>query len=201
MKTRFIIAIIILFISTGLNAQRFNGGILVGINTSQIDGDSWAGYNKVGLLTGAFVNTEIAEDWEAQMEIKFAGKGAAPKAKSPDQRKIRLNYIDVPIIAGYKPINALKIEGGVSFNYLFSAEFYDAVWENMFDWYEQPNNFEMALTFGVNYTFFQNFDLNVRYNYSLFPVRTNYSGSSLGEGAWFNNVLSFALYFHIGRRE
>lgn len=199
MRVRYILFSFFMIVSVALNAQRFHGGILAGINASQVDGDSWAGYYKTGLLLGAFVNTDLTQDWGGQLEIKFAGKGAATHPKSPILQKIRLNYIDVPVLAYYKPIEVLKIEGGLSFNYLYNAEYYDGDW--MDTWDQEPNKFETAITFGVNYTFFQNFDINARYSYSLFPVRTKYSGSSLGEGAWFNNVLSFALYFHIGRRE
>lgn len=197
MKTRLLLFVFLIVFSVYANAQRFKGGVLAGINASQVDGDSWAGYYKTGLLLGAFVNTEFRNNFGGQLEIKFSGKGSANHPKSPIIQKIKLNYVDLPVLLTYKPVTNLKAEGGISLNYLFKAEYYDGDW---FDtWDKEPNKFETAITFGVNYTFFQNFDINVRYNYSLFPVRSRYSGSSLGEGAWFNNYFSFALYFHIGR--
>jgi hypothetical protein len=199
MKTRSLLLIIAVVFSTALSAQRFQGGILAGLNASQVDGDSWGGYYKTGLLLGAFVNTEFRNNFGGQLEIKFSGKGSANYPKSPIIQKIKLNYIDLPILVTYKTIDALKLEGGISINYLFKAEYYDDDW--MDNWILEPNKLETAIVFGVNYTFFQNFDINARYSYSLFPVRSFSSSSNFSEGAWFNNVLSFALYFHLGRFE
>ena len=202
MKARTILIIGILFFSVALNAQRFKGGALVGFNASQVDGDSWAGYYKTGLLLGAFVNTDFRDNFGGQLEIKYSGKGASTHPDSPVIQKIKLNYIDIPVIATYRPIRPLQIETGISFNYLYNGEIYDGDWFDIFDYFERkPNKIESSFLVGLNYTFFKSFDFNIRYNYSLMPVRSKYSSSQWGQGAWFNNVISFALYFHFGDRE
>ena len=199
MKIRNLFILIVLFFAISANAQRFKGGILVGINASQIDGDSWAGFYKTGLLAGAFVNTDLKDKFSAQMEIKYSAKGSAPHKDTYDYRKIRLNYIDVPIIGQYEAVENLKLEAGLSFNYLFKAEYYDGTWYDNWVPGEEPNSMETALVFGFNYTFFTRFDMNIRWNYSLFPVRSTYAGSTWGDGAWYNHVINFGLYFHIGK--
>lgn len=200
MKTRYILFILLFIGSFSLNAQRFNGGILAGFNAAQIDGDSWSGFYKSGLLLGAFVNTEFTTDFGGQLEIKYSGKGSSTSPKSSNIQKVRLNYIDLPVLVSYKALDALKIEAGVSFNYLYSASHYDGSWSD--EWALEPNKFETALIFGVNYTLFNAFDFNVRYSYSLFPVRSaDYSTSTIEEGAWFNNFISFGMYFNLGNKE
>lgn len=201
MKTRNICIIAVLFfISLNTNAQRFKGGILVGMNASQIDGDSWSGFYKTGLLAGAFVFTEFQDKFGAQLEIKYSGKGAAPQKDSYDYpKKVRLNYIDVPVLGTFKPIEHLKLEAGLSINYLFKAEYYDGAWFNYGD--DGPNPFEAAVVIGLNYTFFTRFDLNVRWNSSLVPIRGEYTGATFVDGAWSNHVINFALYFHLGNRD
>ena len=202
MKTRFaLLCLFVLFSLTG-NAQRFKGGILAGINASQIDGDTWAGFFKGGLVAGAFVYTDLPDNFGAQLEIKYSAKGSAPHPDSRDAgKKIRLNYIDVPVVGSYEVVDNLKLQAGLSVNYLFKAEYHDGAWFDNWAPGEEPNQFETALVFGLNYRFFQRFDFNLRYSYSLFPVRSKYTGSSWGEGAWYNQVASFALYFHIGQRD
>jgi hypothetical protein len=191
----------VLTISVTLNAQRFKGGIIAGMNASQIDGDSWAGFYKGGLVAGAFVNTKLRDKFGAQLEIKYSAKGSAPHPDSYDYpKKIRLNYIDLPLIGSYETVKNLKLEAGLSINYLFKAEYYDGAWFT-WDQEDEPNPFETSMLFGINYTLFQRFDFNLRFNYSLFPVRSKYSGSSWGEGSWYNQVVNFALYFHLGQRE
>jgi hypothetical protein len=196
MKTRILLSFLFIIFAVAANAQRFKGGVLVGMNASQIDGDTWAGFYKGGLLAGAFVNTELRDKFGAQLEIKYSAKGSAPHKDSPDLRKIRLNYIDVPILGSYEAVENLKLEAGLSLNYLFKAEYYDGAWYDFGEY--GPNPFETALIFGLNYSFFKRFDFNIRWNYSLFSVRNSYSGTNFNEGAWFNHVINFGLYFHIG---
>jgi len=202
MKTKYLF-IIILFslLSSKAYSQRFKGGILLGMNASQIDGDYWSGFYKGGLLAGAFVNTELQDNWGAQLEIKYSAKGSAPHPDSPDYpMKIQLNYIDVPLIGTFEAVENLKLEAGISFNYLFSGKISDASgWNDFND--DGPNSFETSVLFGLNYRFFTRFDLNLRYNVSLVPISGDYTGQTFKKGAMSNHVISFALYFHLGNRD
>jgi len=193
--------VLILFLTTSLitQAQRFKGGILLGINASQIDGDTWGGYYKMGLVGGAYVKTNFIDKWGGQLEIKYSSKGSANGFGVAYPVKIRLQYIDLPVLATYEAIDNLKVQAGISLNYLFDAQWYDGGWSD--SWDTPPGELESDLTFRINYHFFQRFDFNLRYSYSLFPVRSKASTDSWGVGAWFNNVVTFALYFDIGNNE
>ncbi|MBN1117078.1 MAG: PorT family protein [Bacteroidales bacterium] len=196
MKIRILIISAIIFFSLTIKAQRFQGGVLAGINACQIDGDNWSGFNKLGLNFGAFVNTKFNDEWGGQLEIKYSGKGSSSGPFSTEPQLVSLRYIDIPILATYEIKKDLKIQGGISINYLFSGMYYAGEWFD--DWDYPPTKYETAITCGVNYRYFESFDFNLRYSYSIMPVRTAYSTSSWGEGAWFNNYLTFALYFEIG---
>ncbi len=180
-------------------AQRFKGGVLIGMNASQIDGDNWGGYYKTGLVLGAFVNTSFDEKWGGQLEIKYSSKGSANGFNHFEPQKIRLRYVDIPVLARYNATEKLKLEAGVGFNYLFSDSYYNGEW--MDDANDDLHPIESALNLGINYTYFSRFDFNLRFSYSLFPVRGNSSTSSFGEGAFYNNVLTFGVYFHLGSDE
>lgn len=202
MKRKYIplLIIFLLTLTTGAKAQRFQGGVLVGLNASQIDGDTWAGFFKGGLLTGAFVNTHLRDKWGAQLEIKYSAKGSAPHPESADYpMKIKLTYIDVPVVARYEAVNHLNIEGGLSINYLFNSKAFVGSWMDLDQ--EGLKSFETAIVIGINYQFFQRFDFNIRYNYSLLPIRGKYVTSTWGDGVWYSQVINFALYFHFGQTE
>jgi hypothetical protein len=179
------------------SAQRFKGGIVLGMNASQIDGDHWAGYNKAGLVGGAFVLTDFKDKWSGQMEIRYAAKGSATPKYYATQRKYRLQYIEIPVLAQYEPLNNLKLQFGLSFGYLFSAAQNDGYGYEKFE--EIPTRIEVAALAGINYTFFTRYDVNIRFSYSVLPVFSNYTGSTYGTGAWYNNVLTFAFYYRIGQ--
>ena len=72
MKLQNLLIPFLLFFALSVNAQRFKGGILIGMNASQIEGDGWAGFYKGGLLAGAFVNTDLKDKFGAQLEIKYS---------------------------------------------------------------------------------------------------------------------------------
>jgi hypothetical protein len=197
MKFKLFIIVLVNIFCISLSAQRFNGGILAGFNASQIDGDKLAGYNKLGILVGTFVNTDFTNKLGGQLELKYSAKGSSTAKDDFNKLKVRLNYIDIPVLLTYEAVKNLTLQGGLSFNYLFSAKYFDGAWFD--DLSIDPNKFETALQAGINYKFFEAFDINLRYNYSLIPVRKEDSGDTfLDEGLWFNNVVSFALYFQIG---
>jgi hypothetical protein len=74
-----LIVFILVFSISGtlLNAQqRFNAGIKAGVSTTQVSGDTYSGYNKAGLVGGAFVRGIMNEKWTGQFEIMYIQKGS-----------------------------------------------------------------------------------------------------------------------------
>ena len=192
-----LILIILLLIPLIVSAQRFKGGLVLGLNVSQIDGDKFAGYNKAGLVGGAFVYTEFNEKWSALMEIRYAAKGSATPKYYSFTTKYLLQYIEIPLLAQYEPVNKLKLQFGISIGYLFNASQNDGNGYEKFN--EIPSRGEVAVCAGINYSLTNHLDVNARFSYSALPVFSNYTGSTWGTSAWYNNVLTFALYYRIGQ--
>ncbi len=176
-------------------AQRFKGGVVAGFNVSQIDGDFWAGYNKAGLVGGAYVFTEFIDAWGAQMEIRYTAKGSANSIQSDEHRKIRLQYIELPLMATYNFLADLQAQTGVSLGYLFNAAQNDGYGYETFD---QFDKFEIALSIGANYEIVEKLSINIRFSYSILPTYALYSGASYPY-AMYNNVITFAFYYRIGQ--
>ena len=177
------------------SAQRFKGGIVAGMNVSQIDGDFWAGYNKAGLVGGAFVFTELRDSWGAQMEIRYSAKGSANSIYADLHRKIRLQYIEMPLLATYDVFKKIQAQGGFSIGYLFNAAQNDGYGYETFDQFDQ---YEIALNIGAGYKVLDRIEINVRFAYSILPTYALYSGASFPY-AMFNNVVTFAIYYRIGQ--
>jgi len=184
-----------LLLSVISNAQRFKGGAVIGFNVSQIDGDFWSGYNKAGMVGGAYVYTEFSDRWGSQMEIRYSAKGSATSLNNPVHRKIRLQYIELPLLVTYDFFTHFQAQGGVSVGYLFNAAQNDGYGYEDFDQFDQ---YEFALNIGVNYKVLKKLSANVRFSYSILPTYALYSGATLPY-AMFNNVLTFAIYYHIGQ--
>ncbi len=54
---------------------------------------------KAGFQGGVFVNAQLSDLFNAQLEIKYAGKGAKKPVTStdPDIYTLTLHYIDIPV--------------------------------------------------------------------------------------------------------
>ena len=124
-RATFLLVILLLCITS--HSQAFFGGIALGGVTSQIDGDHNNGFHKVGFTGGAFVGLELTDIFEAQFEIKYIQKGSRSDAEDPDQFLIRLDYVELPLVAsanlGFVNINGrtfdwISLEAGASVDVL-----------------------------------------------------------------------------------
>lgn len=87
--------------STEVSAQTFKGGIVLGMNGSQLNGDNVAGYNKWGLCGGVSIGVNVSKVLSVSVEMLFSQRGSSEKLSiNPLKVKngIALNYIELPII-------------------------------------------------------------------------------------------------------
>jgi Outer membrane protein beta-barrel domain len=105
MKKLFFILFIHLFINDLSAQNRFGGGVVLGFNGSQMDGDRAAGYNKVGLNAGLRGTVRLNEEgrWLLTTEILFSQRGARSVEKDYfiTNWKATLNYLEVPVMVSY----------------------------------------------------------------------------------------------------
>ena len=111
---KLVTLLLLMFFCICAHSQAFFGGIAFGGVTSQVDGDHNNGFHKVGLTGGAFVGLELSDIFEAQFEIKYIQKGSRSSAEDPYQFVIRLDYIELPLVAsanlGFLNINGRKVD-------------------------------------------------------------------------------------------
>jgi len=195
------------FISISIQGQNFGGGIVLGISSSQVGGDNLAGFNKAGLLVGAFANTSISELLSFQMEMTFIQKGSNnPKmndVEHPNYRKedITSSYIEVPLILQYHQSSKLKIEGGVLLAYLINGYYNDLNGKIPIYTVNPFIQYDFGVLLGINYKYSKNISFNSRVSNSILPLGTEdydsinaYNSSRKGK---YNSVLSFTIYYNL----
>ena len=182
-----------------VSAQNFEGGALLGLTASQIDGDNYRGYNKVGLQGGGWVRRMFTYTLAGQMELRYVQKGALKTASSTDQTysKTSLHYIDIPLMAQYIYNEDVVIELGIGPEILMSSKIEDENGALPID--PEYNRFTMSAIAGIGYRFLEVYSFHFRFNYSILPIRAHPSGQSylLNQGHY-SNVLSFAFHYQIG---
>jgi hypothetical protein len=195
----------VLFISLSYNSfsQRFKGGLLLGFNASQVDGDTYAGFDKFGIMGGAYVYTPISPLFDIQMEIKYMGKGARKRTSEVDltQYQSNLNYIEIPVLLRLNTKNKIGLEAGLGFGYLFSYSLENEY--GVLPLSETPKfrSFELSYIVGIGYQFAPKFSVNLRYSYSVISIAKTpeVAYTYFRRSGLYNNLFSLGIYYSIGK--
>jgi hypothetical protein len=161
-------------------AQRFEAGLVAGINLSQIDGDRLAGFNKPGFNAGAKVATILSDRWQLSLEFLFSQQGASrSKYDDPSSAydKIRLNFVEVPVMINFKEWK-FHLSGGVSYARLIDYQVIDALGGDATD-SQEFNESMFSLVFGGTYYFRENMGFEVRWFRALQDLQKQQGASSL----------------------
>ncbi len=187
-------------------SQEFNGGAYIGIVGSEVDGDILGGLNKVGLNGGFYTNLQMAEKFYLQFELAYVQKGSQKNADHEagdyDSFKIKTDYIEVPVLVQFKPVEWLRFEMGPSIAFLVNGKEFINGNENM------PAVEFKTLVYnaivGANFEFIRNLSLNIRFNTSINSIRDgDQSGYvkrfPLSDYGQYHNCLIISLKFRFLR--
>lgn len=187
--------------------KTFRAGVLAGFNGCQVHGDSYSGFNKLGIAGGAFVCTDPTQKWYAQMELQYSGKGsrkiANPDKGDYDAFELRMNYLEAPFLIRYN-YRKLYFEIGETIGILTKVREWDDFGE------VQPRDFrrwESAMIIGIGVSLNEHWVIDFRYTNSLFPVKKfalplyypNYLSNLFNKGMY-NNVLGLTASYRFGRK-
>lgn len=179
-------------------AQKFKGGLNLGLIASQVDGDFRGNYNKPGLFTGAYVLFPFChETMGFQLEIDYAQKGSKSQGKNSDgslnKSRMALHQIEIPLLYNYNIIRNLSLSGGLSCNMLVNTTVYDS-YGYTDETYAEPYNFhffELGLLLGGSYKIKEHYGFSFRYGYSITPIGTSLDTRRRLFSGLRNNFLQF----------
>lgn len=184
-----------------MNAQYFNAGIKLGLVGSQVDGDGFGGYDKLGLDAGLFVNYQLSMRTSLQLEMEYIQKGSSHTPNYIDgdiiEYKMRVNYLQLPVLFQYKLAQNFSVETGPGFGILLSN------YEEYNGWDIQSNLFrKFALSWitGLNYKISDSWNANFRLDYSLIGIRQKPAPGDrwiFFQYGQFNNALVISLHYLI----
>jgi hypothetical protein len=201
MTTRIFLLLIALTTGILANAQKFEGGILLGLVGSQVAGDSYSGFNKAGINAGGWISLPVSPKSELQMELAYIQKGSR---ENPDQEKgqydtyiMRLGYVELPFLYRYKYSPRFEFETGLGFNFLVHSD-------------ETLNGYELTdhpfkatnLCFiaGMSVSINERLKINIRTDNSLFSIRKDQVTGDVwrfwGYGQ-FSDALILSVYYSL----
>ena len=182
--------------------QRFEGGILGGLNASQVDGDTFSGYHKPGIALGGFVQTELSRTVYIGMELKFMQKGSRNVDSLATNGQIkyvmRLNYVDLPVYLGIRTSDKISVLLGMSTGYLISGTEINDYGKFPEEDRHAFNEFDIQGILGFRFQFTKRLYVDLRGNYSVVPIRKQ-PGNPLyyWKSNQFSNLLSTTVLYRL----
>lgn len=173
--------VVFMFLSVeGLYAQRFLGAVAAGANLTRLNGDEAdAGltYNKFGANLAAAVILPFGKNWDLTLETSFSQKGSRqgenPSNDYPWEYRLRLNYVEVPLIIHYNDKNVIRGGLGVSWGRLVSySEVEDDGNRPPYSGIEKFSDNDFSAVAEVMIRLYKKLHLNLRYSRSILPIRT-----------------------------
>ncbi len=171
---------IFLFSSTGYlcGYSQVSFGVKSGINIATTEGLYAYPKNRIGWYAGGFAAIPLYKKFFLQPELLYSSKGDRTlyQAGADSKSVTRLNFINIPILFGYKIDKKTSVVFGPEFGYLESAQLkYSSEFMNVSKNY--PPKFEVGLDVGINYSITKKIGAEVRYNYGF---NTLYSVDAVG---------------------
>jgi hypothetical protein len=143
----------LLFFPTLASAQRFIGGVAVGMNITQVDGDQLFGYYKAGFNGGPYVKLMLdkKQRFSVTMELLYTQKGAFQKMPVPEGHsmaigdtifidhlytelytnifyKLRTDYLEIPLLFHYDDPRS-KVSIGIGLSWARLAYIKEMEWD------------------------------------------------------------------------
>lgn len=187
--------------------QYFDAGVRLGMTASQISGDHLAGFNKPGLTGGVFVALAYKNNYFFRLEMNYIEKGsmglAHPDKGIYDSYKLRLNYLEVPILFGYQYQEKYSVSAGLSIGYLIRSKEED---QNGLisrpDEFPRFTEFEFGAIGAFSYQLNPKWSVGAEMGYSILPVRKHQGGAvyRLNRGQY-NNAIMLVVKYHFKKPE
>jgi hypothetical protein len=215
-----IILILLFFIGVSLRAQQFEGGVLAGMDFSQVDGDYYSGYNKLGFLAGAYVKLPVGENLALRLEMEYIQKGSVnhynPNAVTGTNNtdySQKTAYIEMPLVLEYNLETALakvnmpeyltkvRVYGGLGAGVLvFHEEFINDM--NAEGLTPGFSSLELSFLAGLQYVISPRWRADFRWDIGITSIRTGeapgytkrFASTTYGQ---YNNLLAVGLFYKI----
>jgi hypothetical protein len=175
-------ALLIAVLVTGAaNAQHVNVGIKGGLNVYNINNDNNAKYDtKLGGHLGLLGHIHFTRQFALQPEIVYSAQGAKYTIAGVET-KIKLGYINIPVMFQYMFNNGFRLQAGPQLGFLVNAKSENSVTKT--DIKNNMNTVDFAVGLGIGYIHTPSgLGIDARYNIGLSNINKNGSVKSYNRG-------------------
>lgn len=209
MKHPLTLLLLLLLLPVTSRAQHIHAYVTSGVALSQIEGDELKGFRQAGYVggVGALAAIDRHRQWGLSTEVLFFQRGAYNRSGNPYSVNIQLNYIEIPLMVHYQdPYGGMLFGLGASYGRLVQQPHFQGKYNpNYFipdtiDYRFQSN--DVCVVADARFSVWRGLQINLRWQYSLFPVKREWLFSEYTLGRWhswtnncYNHSLSFRLIY------
>ena len=167
MKKLILVAIMLLSVTTVLQAQSIRFGVKGGVNFANQTGDAGfegTEFSRDGITSyhaGLVAEVKLLEKFSIQPELLYSTQGASYK-NALGEFKNELGYLSIPVMAKIYMTKSLSLEVGPQASFLLSnKEEFDA---------QDPKTFDFAINAGLGLKITEGIFIQGRYGFGLTEV-------------------------------
>ncbi|WP_299221998.1 porin family protein [uncultured Aquimarina sp.] len=176
-KLLFLVLFGAVTVSATAQEEKIRFGAKAGLNLSNITGDFTDELStRTSFHIGALVEIPLTDKFALQPEIMYSAQGAKYEFSEvgfTDESTIKLDYLNIPVMAKFYPVEGLSIQAGPQLGVLLSAK--DKGEDSIGGEYEDDikdfiSSVDLGLNFGVGYQLEAGIFFEGRYNLGLTDV-------------------------------
>lgn len=173
-----------------LQAQEyFKMGGKGGVNIANIVGDHPDGDLRTSFHLGLVAEMPIFEKLYFGPEVLYSSQGS----KAGDVESLKLDYIQIPLMARYYVSQGLNIEAGPQIGFLISSNVESQVVGGNVDLNDYLSNFDFGVNFGLGYKLVNGLFIQGRYNLGLANIWDDLQVGFIEDYKETNTVIQFSL--------
>lgn len=176
---------------TQASAQELSLGVKGGLNVAKVTNTIFNDVNtRASVYLGGFARVTFNESWSVQPELFYSGQGFKYNVPILGEYKVRLNYINLPVMVQYHLIPEFYLEAGPQLGFMVASK--NKHGNTTVDIQNQTKGVDFGLGFGLGYDFDFGLGIGARYNFGLADVYQSDESQK-------NSVAQFGVYYTIGR--
>ena len=181
--------------SFNANAQGVDFGVKAGANFATIGGDESGDFSsRTSFHFGVTAGIAVSDKFSVQPELVYSAQGASIDYGGGDDGDLKLDYLNLPIMAQFQVAEGFSIEVGPQIGFLLSAKADDG--DNEEDIKDFVKGLDLAAGVGVNYAMASGLNFGARYNLGLSNVN---DGEDSDDFKNQNNVFQVSIGYIFGK--
>ncbi|MFD2562170.1 porin family protein [Aquimarina rubra] len=196
-KLLFVVLFGAVTVSATAQEEKIRFGAKAGLNLSSITGDFTDELSmRTSFHVGALVEIPLSDKFALQPELMYSAQGAKYEFSEPgftDESTIKLDYLNIPVMAKFYPVEGFSIQAGPQLGVLLSAK--DKGEDSIGGEYDDDikefiSSIDLGLNFGVGYQLEAGIFFEGRYNLGLTDINDENTSDDFSQR---NSTIQFSV--------